>query len=375
MRYKVTYQPARLSAKAIEAHFVDQMATMQDKDDIAPLPFKRAIEVMLDVVFWASLRKEEGHSPKISIAFLPPESALQPLKFNLNKPLSTEILTKLAPAVEQPGIHLAVWHEKDRFYIWGATRELPELCFVLEVIEPGAIVVKHRRLKGFGKFYNVAILHGDEIKIIEPDKAISKGCSNLISSIFDFSTPGDQENNLLLQLAIAIRAHKKGGILLIVPSNQNSWKKSIIHPVQYLLVPPFSKLKQILQGHPEQSDEKKWSRELQLIIEGIAGLTAVDGAMIMNDQYEIYAFGAKIGYSSQDRVKYIRIIEPIKDHKPTTIHSAEIGGTRHLSAAQFAYDQPDSIALVASQDGKFTIFSRSSKEDLVYAHRIDALLF
>jgi DNA integrity scanning protein DisA with diadenylate cyclase activity len=53
---------------------------------------------------------------------------------------------------------------------------------------------------------------------------------------------------------------------------------------------------------------------------------------------------------------------------------AELGGTRHLSAAQFVNDQRDAIALVASQDGRFTVFAWSPCEDMVHAHRIDVLL-
>jgi DNA integrity scanning protein DisA with diadenylate cyclase activity len=53
---------------------------------------------------------------------------------------------------------------------------------------------------------------------------------------------------------------------------------------------------------------------------------------------------------------------------------AHFGGTRHLSAAQFVHDQPDAIALVASQDGRFTVFAWSPSEEIVQAHRIDALL-
>ena len=44
--------------------------------------------------------------------------------------------------------------------IGGATRKVPSLCFVLEVIEPGLLVIKHRRRDGFGKFANVAVLKG-----------------------------------------------------------------------------------------------------------------------------------------------------------------------------------------------------------------------
>jgi hypothetical protein len=52
----------------------------------------------------------------------------------------------------------------------------------------------------------------------------------------------------------------------------------------------------------------------------------------------------------------------------------QLGGTRHLSAAQFVHDQRDTSALVASQDGRFTIFQWSEREDMVHAHRVEALL-
>ena len=53
---------------------------------------------------------------------------------------------------------------------------------------------------------------------------------------------------------------------------------------------------------------------------------------------------------------------------------AQFGGTRHLSAAQFVHDQRDAIALVASQDGRFTVFTWSPIDATVYANRIDTLL-
>jgi DNA integrity scanning protein DisA with diadenylate cyclase activity len=52
----------------------------------------------------------------------------------------------------------------------------------------------------------------------------------------------------------------------------------------------------------------------------------------------------------------------------------QLGGTRHLSAAQFVHDQRDAIAMVASQDGRFTIFKWAPSEGLVHAHRVEALL-
>jgi hypothetical protein len=66
--------------------------------------------------------------------------------------------------------------------------------------------------------------------------------------------------------------------------------------------------------------------------------------------------------------------EPVEGNARTQTPPAQLGGTRHLSAAQFVHDQRDATALVASQDGRFTIFKWSPREDIVHAHRVDALL-
>jgi hypothetical protein len=40
--------------------------------------------------------------------------------------------------------------------------------------------------------------------------------------------------------------------------------------------------------------------------------------------------------------------EPIEGGSAVHLHPSALGGTRHLSAAQFVHDQRDAIALVAS---------------------------
>ena len=39
------------------------------------------IEAVIDAGFWASLRREEGYTPRISLAFLSPEETADPLRF------------------------------------------------------------------------------------------------------------------------------------------------------------------------------------------------------------------------------------------------------------------------------------------------------
>jgi hypothetical protein len=107
----------------------------------------------------------------------------------------------------------------------------------------------------------------------------------------------------------------------------------------------------------------------------VAGLTAVDGATILTDQFDLLAFGVKIArrYRAM-RVEQVVESEPIEGAAIRILHPTQLGGTRHLSAAQFAQDQRDAIALVASQDGRFTVFAWSARREMVYAYRVESLL-
>jgi len=379
MTYKPTYQAASIAAPAIEAHFSSLLegALLKGGNDLAPKPDLSIIEAIIDVAFWASLLKEEGNSPKISLAYLPPLLAGQPLVFEETIPVSSKILAKLAPAVERSGIHLGVWDNGNGLCVWGTTRYIPDCCFVLEVIEPGLLVIKHRRIHGFGKFINVAVLKGDEIKIIDELTKSLPDCPAVLTSMLDFnSTSGwNGSVNLLVQLAASMRAHGHGGSLLVVPAGLENWRRSIIHPVTYPVSPPFDGLKRLLLQEVSDENINLWQDDVNRTVESIAGLTAIDGATIVNDELELLAFGAKIGLSSNSvPVDQMLVTEPVIGTKARIIHPAQNGGTRHLSAAQFVFDQRDALALISSQDGKFTIFSWSPCEGIVHAHSVDALL-
>src|SRR6266849_6500150 len=69
-----------------------------------------------------------------------------------------------------------------------------------------------------------------------------------------------------------------------------------------------------------------------------------------------------------------RLTEPIDGSLAEIVNPAHLGGTRHLSAAQFGQDQRDAFALVASQDRRFTVFAWSPREEMVHAHRVETLL-
>ncbi|MDT4955408.1 MAG: hypothetical protein QOJ02_3546 [Acidobacteriota bacterium] len=372
------YPAARVVAATVQAHFARHIAhaRQQGQQELAPEPDDRAIEAIIDAAFWASLRREEGYSPKISLAFLPPEQAGQPLLFERRLPLTATALSRLAPAVERPGIHLGVWRERNELCVWGTTRTIPRLCFVLEVIEPGLLVIKYRRGQDPGKFVNVVVLKGDQIKVVDEQGTSLPDCPELLTTLLGFGSPDSQADslNVLVQLAASMRAHGRGGSLLVVPQGSDAWRESILWPVPYSVSPAFSELAELMRRDEGEMKRREWQEALRRAVETIAGLTAVDGAALISNEYELLAFGAKITRRGAQQVEQVIVTEPVIGSTASIVQPVQFGGTRHLSAAQFVQDQRDSVALVASQDGRFTIFAWSPCEEKVHAHRVETLL-
>jgi hypothetical protein len=369
------YPAARVVAPTLYGHFRGRLeAAGQDAMELLPDP--EAIENVIDAAFWASLRREEGYVPKISLALLKPEHTISPLIFERPLPLGAAALSRLAPAVERPGIHLGVARNGRDLAVWGTTRTIPAFCLVLEVVDPGLLVVKHR-VSESGKFVNVLVLEGDQIKIVDERASSLPDCPPLLTSLLGFEAPSSWHDsvNVLVELAVSMRAHGRGGSLLVVPATSETWRESIVQPIAYPVLPPFTELADLMREDPIERHQRRWQDALDRSVEAIAGLTAVDGATIVTDQYDLRAFGAKIGRrEGGTRVQEVVVTEPIEGSAPATVHPAELGGTRHLSAAQFAQDQRDAVALVASQDGRFTIFAWSPCEEIVHAHRVESLL-
>jgi hypothetical protein len=374
------YPAARQIAAKTHEHFARRIATARERGlgGLATEPDEAAVEAIVDAAFWASLRREEGFTPKISLAFLPPEQASSALRFERRLSLDPVALSRLAPAVERPGIHLGVWRDRDAgLCVWGTTREVPRLCFVLEVVGPGLLVIKYRRGRETGKYVNVVVLEGDRVKIVDEHGTSLPDCPALLTTLLGFGAPDASADsvNVLVQLAASMRMHGRGGSLLVVPRESETWRESIVRPVTYAAEPPFSEMAELLKQDAAERAGTAWQEALLDSVEMIAGLTAVDGAALISDRFELLAFGAKIGRREGGaQVERVIVTEPIVGDAAVVMAPTQLGGTRHLSAAQFVQDQQDAVALVASQDGRFTVFAWSPCEAMVHAHRVETLL-
>jgi hypothetical protein len=371
------FPAARTFATGLEDHFARHAAAAEHGSTAGtPLPDAKAIEALIDAAFWASLQREEGYAPEISLAFLPPERAVRPLMLAEPLPLGPRALAKLAPAVERPGIHLGVWRAGDGLSVWGTTRAIPSFCFVLEVLGPGLLVVKHRIRADSAKFRNVAVFEGEQVKILSRQAVAAPDHHALLASLVgpEWSDAADDPAEVLLRLAVSMRAHRRGGTLLVVPAGKEAWRESIVRPIAYAIAPPFTELGDLVR-EAREGPESPAPGALARAVDAVAGLTAVDGATLITDRFELLSFGVKIARpDGRSRVERVSLTEPIEGGGASVVAPLELGGTRHISAAQFAQDQQDSVALVASQDGRFTVFEWSPREGMVHAHRVETLL-
>lgn len=341
---------------------------------IAPVPGVEEIEAIVDTGFWASLQREEGRSPSISLAFISPGDAGQAMVFARALPLAPAVLSRLSPAVERPGIHLGVWPSDGALRVWGTTRSVPTPTLVLEVTEPGLLVLKYRRADELDRYGTIAVIEGDRVHVIDERGASLPDCPSLLASLQDFAPHVAGAPGVLVPLAVSMRAHRRGGLLAVVPAEGDGWTASAAHPIPYR-VEPYRGLRALLDAGDDERARPAWREALQRTVDAVAGLTAVDGATVMNDRSEVLAFGVKLARRrGGDRVERVSVTAPVLGDEAAVVDPSRLGGTRHLSAAQFIHDQRDALALVASQDGRFTVFAWSPCEEMVHAHRIETLL-
>jgi hypothetical protein len=269
---------------------------------------------------------------------------------------------------------MGVWDRGGGLVVWGTSRTVPPGCFVLEVVAPGLLVVKTPRSERSAKFANVAVLEGANVKFVDHHGAAALDAAVALGPLGAFysSAGSEDSDNVFVQLAVSMRGHGHGGMLLVVPSGSDEWRASIVQPITYPVVQSFGEVEELLEAH---ESSMRPLDSVRSAVDALAGLTAVDGATVVTDTFRLLAFGAKIARRQGAKpIEQVLLTEPIHGSANRMIEPSLLGGTRHLSAAQFVHDQRDALALVASQDERFTVFAWSPVHEMVHAHRLETLL-
>jgi hypothetical protein len=345
------------------------------------VPSQDHLAQLINVAHWASLSTEEGYSVTASLILRPSDQSADTFHFDTPLDLTARTIGKLGPALENPQADIGVWpDESGQLKIWGFTTISYEtviksdLC--IQILGPGRILV---------------IYSGRTVAALTANRAAFVDSRSFLHSIMPKIAAQAQKTditlmnlfryNAILKIAQQMRMHGRGGTVLIVPEDAN-WKKSITAPIKYtggasfldaeaMMAPPSrteladsENLLRIVRDL-NLTMKKDWLRNWQQVQQQsmrIARLTAVDGALAMSFDRYVYCFGAKIeAIDTRSIATHLRVIEPFEGSEARTRPFTSLGGTRHISAAQFAFDQPGAISIVASQDGNVTFFTRETE--------------
>lgn len=345
------------------------------------VPSPEHLAELINVAHWASLSTEEGYAVTASLILRQSDSSTDTFHFDSPLNLTARTIGKLAPALENPQADIGVWPDEDgQLKIWGFT------TIAYEMVVKSDLWIQ---ILGLGRI--LIMYSGRAIAAVTANRAEFIDSRSFLHSIMPKIAAQAQKTeitllnlfryNAILKIAQQMRIHGRGGTVLIVPEDAD-WKESIASPIKYtggasfldveaMNLPPsrteLADTENLLRIVRDMNltPKKDWLRnwqQLQQQCTRIARLTAVDGALVMTFDRYVYCFGAKIeAIDSRAIAANLRIIEPFEGHEPITRSVASLGGTRHISAAQFAFDQPGAISIVASQDGNVTFFTRETE--------------
>lgn len=364
---KVLNQRLVLVAEALRGQ------TPETEQELVPqVPSVSHIHALIDVAFWASLRREEGRHHKFSLTFLPPTQGADSYLFQRPVPFDSDKLAKLSPALHKQRTSMGVWPDGDKLAVWGFTQS-NGWFFSVEVFEPGQLLTSFR-------YQGRALVTGSKIQFI--DSAKFTVVENIFAAMrsshkaeiefaseefFTAMKNARSRQHDFVEVAKAMLAHVHGGTLLIVAKDKDV--QASIDFGSYTSQPFEGVKNEVERRNDIQKEEKSlWSpksSEFWRAIDSardslkfLGQLTSVDGATVITYDLTVLAFGAKIKpLAPDDRPEIVLVSEPFEESDFRAVSVSNLGwGTRHLSAAQFVYDQKDSIALVASQDGKLSVF-------------------
>ncbi len=111
------------------------------------------------------------------------------------------------------------------------------------------------------------------------------------------------------------------------------------------------------QYHMLASEEQDLDEALGDAANAIASLTSVDGAVVMNDKFQVIGFGAEVIAPSPTLKDIVIITRPTNRRVPI-----ESYGTRHRAAFRFCSSFEDAAAFVVSSDGGVKAIKRDGSD-------------
>jgi hypothetical protein len=372
--------------------------------EAAPPPDPVVLTELISALYQASLLFEEGHAVECHVVWATlAQLEAQPVKlldfhlmrFAEPRAWNEQELRRLSPAVQYPSSLLAVEQAPSgQLQIWGMLfsehkwdqvldspgqePQLPPQALLIQVSRPGNLVfyygarrlltLQRGRIDGHG-FVQFPMAWGAG-RFVE---------NHLLAGRLLGEAPlAPAHDELMLQLVLymqrraltRMRANGHGGLVVLVPTARVAALTTpggVLRPKYRLLPagagPRYSAVIQALVQRLLELGEASWdllqnSHDEQLrnltaqidhFADCIAGMTAVDGALVLTQQIDIVGFGVEI----QATQVPLNAVYQALDVEGSALQAvpADHGGTRHRAAYRLCLAAPDCLAIVVSQDG------------------------
>lgn len=403
------YYPADL-ARALRDHWPAAAA---------PLPAAAVLTAFVSTLYQASLLAEEGR-PVVCQLVLATQAELeaQPVtltdfhlvRFAEPRPYSEQELRRLSPAVQQASSLLAVAPAADgSLQLWGLlfsehqwdqlvdqprlSPARPPRALLVQVSGPGSLVfydgaqrvltLQRGRIEGHGfvsfprawaegRFVENRALAGDAL----PNPTL---------------TP--EQDELLVRLTLQmqrraltrIRTSGHGALVVLVPTDRVAALTAaggVLRPKYRLLPggagPRFAALARAVVRRLAQLGDVSWAHyqrahdaellaltaEIEHLADYLAGLAAVDGALVLTQQLDLVGFGVEVQATQVPLERVYRALDlEAQRRQPLAL---DLGGTRHRAAYRLCLAAPECLTIVVSQDGSVQFVHEQAGQVIVW---------
>ena len=182
---------------------------------------------------------------------------MRPLLLAAPLPLGPRALARLAPAVERPGNPPRRVARARRARRVGHDARDSQL--LLRGRGPGAGPARRQapHPRGLGQVPQRGGVRGRAGQDPEPGGRGRRSDYPALLAVAPRAreSASDDHDDVLLRLAVSMRAHRRGGALLVVPAGTEAWRESIVHPIPYAVAPAFTELGDLVR---EKARDGQW---------------------------------------------------------------------------------------------------------------------
>lgn len=348
---------------------------------------------LFTTIFWAGLETHEGQRNAIGVAFfgasrvdfVTPDNAgsdapllyqwkVQP--FELPRPFAVGELVKLAVAGADRHIYSAINVLSDgRLAITGLAREgfnvVPDPCVKVISSRPGCLTIRRGRDLLLEYDRGTIRTGGEDVVFAAGPVRRALEATAYAASLDDETVPDyvDAVRSLVREMV----AHGRGGILVV--STEEALEAAATAPYRMAAGSSVAALLRLARrlnrlkptDSPPQTSagadvafgsllRNAFLTEVERLTEELGALSGIDGAVLLNRDLALVAFGVMLPLGPP------RPVTEAADAEGLHVAAVDLGsrGTRHHAGATYASEHPGSVVFVASEDGHVSCMFRDA---------------